>query len=37
LLGDPVDDDIRVDGELYEPALADSDRIRLQTDVIVKF
>jgi len=36
-LGKPLEDDLRIDGELYEPALTDSDRIRLQTDVIVKF
>jgi hypothetical protein len=36
-LGEALKDDITIDGELYEPALEDSDRIRLQTDVIVKF
>jgi hypothetical protein len=35
--GEPLEDDITVDGKLYEAALEDSDRIRLQTDVIVKF
>ena len=35
--GEPLEDDITIDGELYEPALENSDRIRLQTDVIVKF
>jgi hypothetical protein len=34
---DPLQDDLRIDGELYEPALENSDRIRLQTDVVVKF
>jgi hypothetical protein len=34
---DPLQDDVRIDGELYESALKNSDRIRLQTDVIVKF
>jgi hypothetical protein len=33
----PLEDDVRIDGELYEPALEDSERIRLQTDVVVKF
>ncbi len=41
-LGEPLEDDIMVldsGGELqpYEPALKNSDRMRLQTDVIVKF
>jgi hypothetical protein len=40
--GEPLRDDIMIlDSEgvpqLYEPALEDSDRIRLQTDVIVEF
>jgi hypothetical protein len=36
-LGEPLEDDITIDGELYEPALENSDRIRLQSDVVVKF
>jgi hypothetical protein len=36
-LGEPLVDDILIDGEPYVPALEDSDRIRLQSDVVVEF
>jgi hypothetical protein len=36
-LGEPLEDDITIDGAPYADALENSDRIRLQTDVIVKF
>ena len=36
-LGEPLEDDITIDGTPYVDALEDSDRIRLQSDVIVKF
>jgi hypothetical protein len=36
-LGEPLEDDITIGGQPYVDALEDSDRIRLQSDVIVKF
>jgi hypothetical protein len=36
-LGEPLEDGITIDGDPYVPALENSDRIRLQSDVVVNF